>query len=30
MLKAKVNIEVLKVDKRLITFLKRFFRGKEI
>ena len=30
MLKAKVNIQVPKVDKRLITLLKPFSRGKEI
>ena len=30
MLKAKVNIQVLKVDRRLITLFKPFFRGKEI
>ena len=31
MLKAKVNIQVPKVDRRLIiTLLKHFFRGKEI
>ena len=30
MLKAKVNIHVLKVDRRLITLFKYFFRGKEI
>ena len=30
MLKAKVNIQVLKVDRRLITLFKHFFRGKEI
>ena len=29
MLKAKVNIQVLKVDRRLITLFKPFFRGKE-
>ena len=28
MLKAKVNIQVLKVDRRLITLFKPFFRGK--
>ena len=27
MLKAKVNIQVLKVDSRLITLFKNFFRG---
>ena len=30
MLKAKVNIQVLKVDRRLITLFKPFSRGKEI
>ena len=30
MLKAKVNIKVLKVDRRLITLFKPFLRGKEI
>ena len=30
MLKAKVNIQVLKVDRRFITLFKSFFRGKEI
>ena len=30
MLKAKVNIQVLKVDRRLITLFKPFLRGKEI
>ena len=30
MLKAKVNIQVLKVDRRLITLFKPFFQGKEI
>ena len=30
MLKDKVNIQVLKVDRRLITLFKPFFRGKEI
>ena len=30
MLKAKVNIQVLKVDRSLITLFKPFFRGKEI
>ena len=30
MLKAKVNIQVFKVDRRLITLFKPFFRGKEI
>ena len=30
MLKVKVNIQVLKVDSRLITLFKHFFRGKEI
>ena len=30
MLKAKVNIQVLKVVRRLITLFKPFFRGKEI
>ena len=30
MLKAKVNIQVFKVDGRLITLFKHFFRGKEI
>ena len=30
MSKAKVNIQVLKVDSRLITLFKPFFRGKEI
>ena len=30
MLKAKVNIQVLKDDRRLITLFKPFFRGKEI
>ena len=30
MLKAKVNIQVLKVDRRLISLFKHFFRGKEI
>ena len=30
MLKAKVNIQVLKLDRRLITLFKPFFRGKEI
>ena len=29
-MKAKVNIQVLKVDRRLITLFKPFFRGKEI
>ena len=29
MLKAKVNIQVLKVDRRLITLFKPFFLGKE-
>ena len=29
MLKAKVNIQVFKVDRRLITLFKSFFRGKE-
>ena len=29
MLKAKVNIQFLKVDRRLITLFKHFFRGKE-
>ena len=29
MLKAKVNTQVLKVDRRLITLFKTFFRGKE-
>ena len=28
MLKAKVNIQVLKVDGRLITLFKPFFQGK--
>ena len=30
MLKTKVNIQVLKVDRRLITLFKHFFGGKEI
>ena len=30
MLKDKVNIQVFKVDRRLITLFKPFFRGKEI
>ena len=30
MLKAKVNIQVLKVNRRLLTLFKPFFRGKEI
>ena len=30
MLKAKVNIQVLKVGRRLITLFKNFFGGKEI
>ena len=30
MLKTKVNIQVLKVDRRLMTLFKHFFRGKEI
>ena len=30
MSKTKVNIQVLKVDRRLITLVKPFFRGKEI
>ena len=30
MLKAKVNVQVFKVDRRLITSFKPFFRGKEI
>ena len=30
MLKAKVNIQVLKDDRRLITLFEPFFRGKEI
>ena len=30
MLKDKVNIQVLKVDRRLITLFKPFFRRKEI
>ena len=30
MLKAKVNFQVLKVDRRLITLFKPSFRGKEI
>ena len=30
MLKAKVNIQVLKVDRRHITLVKLFFRVKEI
>ena len=30
MLKAKVNIQVFKVDRRLITLFKPFFRGQEI
>ena len=30
MLKAKVNIQVLKVDRRLITLFEPFFRGQEI
>ena len=30
MLKAKVNVQFLKVDRRLITLFKHFFRGKEI
>ena len=30
MLKAKVNIQVLKVNRRLTTLFKPFFRGKEI
>ena len=30
MLKDKVNIQVLKVDRRLKTLSKAFFRGKEI
>ena len=30
MLKAKVNIQFLKVDRRLTTLFKHFFRGKEI
>ena len=30
MLKAKVNIQVLKVDRRLKTLFKPYFRGKEI
>ena len=30
MLKAKVNIQVAKVDMGLITLFKPFFRGKEI
>ena len=30
MLKAKVNIQVLKVDRRLITLFQHFFRGKVI
>ena len=30
MLKAKINIQILKVDRRLITLFKPFFRGKEI
>ena len=30
MLKAKLNIQVLKVDRRLITLFNLFFRGKEI
>ena len=30
MLKDKVNIQVLKVDRRLITLFKPVFRGKEI
>ena len=30
MLKDKDNIQVLKVDRRLITLFKPFFRGKEI
>ena len=29
MLKAKVNIQVLKVDRRLITLFKPFFRGQK-
>ena len=30
MLKAKVSIQVLKVDRRFTTSFKPFFRGKEI
>ena len=30
MLKTKVNIQVPKVDRRLITLFKHFFRSKEI
>ena len=30
MLKAKVNIQVFKADRPLITLFKHFFRGKEI
>ena len=30
MLKAKVNIQVLTVDSRLITLVKTFFQGKDI
>ena len=30
MLKAKINIQVLKVDRRLITLFKPCFEGKEI
>ena len=30
MLKAEVNIQVLKDDRRVITLFKPFYRGKEV